>query len=78
MLRIHSSTAVYMLASRRHGTIYIGVTGELVRRIGQHRAKVRSGFTSRYDVTRLVWFEQFEGVEEAIRREKALKKYPRA
>jgi putative endonuclease len=76
-MRIHSSTAVYMLASRRHGTIYIGVTGELVRRISQHRAETRPGFTSRYGVKRLVWFEQFEGIEEAIRREKSLKRYPR-
>jgi putative endonuclease len=78
MLRIHSSTAVYMLASRRHGTIYIGVTGELIRRIGEHRAETRPGFTSRYGVKRVVWFEQFDGVEEAIQREKSLKRYPRA
>jgi putative endonuclease len=76
-MRIHSSTAVYMLASGRNGTIYIGVTGELVRRIGQHRVDLRPGFTSRYGVKRLVWFEQFDGIEEAIQREKSLKRYPR-
>ena len=75
--RMHSSTAVYMLASRKHGTIYIGVTGELVQRISQHRADVRPSFTSEYGVKRLVWFEQFDGIEEAIRREKSLKRYPR-
>jgi len=74
---MHSSTAVYMLASRKHGTIYIGVTGQLVQRVGEHREGVRPGFTSRYRVHRLVWFELYEGIVEAIRREKALKKYPR-
>jgi len=78
MERIHSSTAVYMLASRKYGTIYIGVTGELVRRISEHRAGIRSRFTSTYNVTRLVWYEHFEGIVEAIAREKQLKKYKRA
>lgn len=75
---IFSSTAVYMLASRKHGTIYIGVTGRLVQRVSQHKAETRAGFTSRYGVKRLVGFERFKGIEEAIRREKSLKRYPRA
>jgi putative endonuclease len=75
---IFSSNAVYMLASRKHGTIYVGVTSQLVQRVGEHRAKTRPGFTSRYGVMRLVWFERFDGVEEAIQREKSLKRYPRA
>jgi putative endonuclease len=75
---IFSSNAVYMLASRKHGTIYIGVTSRLVQRVSEHRADMRPGFTSRYGVKRLVWFERFNGIEEAIRREKSLKRYPRA
>jgi putative endonuclease len=74
---IHSSTAVYMMASRRNGTIYIGVTGEFIRRIVQPREGLRPGFTKRYGVKRLVWFEQHEGIVPAIQREKSLKKYPR-
>jgi putative endonuclease len=74
---IHSSTAVYMLASRKHGTIYIGVTGELNRRISQHREGLRPGFTNTYEVKRLVWFERHNGIVAAIKREKSLKKYRR-
>ena len=75
---IFSANAVYMLASRKHGTIYIGVTSQLVQRISEHKARTRPGFTSRYGVTRLVWFERFDAIEDAIRREKSLKRYPRA
>jgi putative endonuclease len=75
--QMHSRTAVYMLASRKHGTIYIGVTGEFLRRISQHRESVRPGFTDRYDVKRLVWFERHESIITAIQREKSLKKWPR-
>ena len=48
---------VYLLASRKLGTLYLGVTGDLVRRVYQHKTKMMSGFTARYDVRRLVWFE---------------------
>jgi putative endonuclease len=75
---IFSANAAYMLASRKHGTIYIGVTSQLLQRISEHKAGVRLGFTSRYGVTRLGWFERFDAIEDAIRREKSLKRYPRA
>ncbi len=69
---------VYILASRIGGTLYIGVTNDLVRRVYEHRSKVTDGFTKDYDVWRLVYYEQFEDVEAAIRREKRLKKWNRA
>jgi putative endonuclease len=69
---------VYILASRIGGTLYIGVTNDLVRRIAEHKAKSAEGFTKRYDVDRLVYFECFDGIEQAIHREKRLKKWTRA
>ena len=68
---------VYILASRIGGTLYIGVTGDLVRRVYQHREKLAKGFTQKYDVTRLVYFEQFGAIDIAIQREKQLKKWNR-
>jgi putative endonuclease len=68
---------VYMLASRRHGTIYIGVTGDLSRRVWEHKTKVYKGFSAKYDVDRLVWYEEYGDPSEAIAREKALKKWRR-
>ncbi len=68
---------VYLLASRRHGTLYLGVTGDLVRRVGQHKSKTVPGFTARYGVERLVWFEAHDDPTAAITREKALKKWRR-
>lgn len=68
---------VYLLASRRHGTLYLGITSDLVRRIHQHKTKAASGFTSRYGVDRLVWFETHDDPTAAIVREKALKKWRR-
>ncbi|HEX2591837.1 MAG TPA: GIY-YIG nuclease family protein [Rhizomicrobium sp.] len=68
---------VYILASRRNGTLYIGVTGDLIRRVGEHRDGAIEGFTKRYGVKRLVHFEQFESVEAAIHRETRLKKWKR-
>jgi putative endonuclease len=73
--RIYS---VYILASATNGTLYIGVTGNLVSRIVQHRNKEIPGFTARYCVTRLVWWQDFEDVQLAIQREKTMKKWPRA
>jgi putative endonuclease len=69
---------VYMLASKPNGTLYIGVTSNLVARLWQHRHHVAPGFTERYDVIRLVWCEVHAGAESAIRREKQLKKWRRA
>jgi putative endonuclease len=69
---------VYILASRIGGTLYIGVTNDLVRRVFEHRLKQVKSFTNKYEVDRLVYFEQFDEAENAIRREKRLKKYNRA
>ena len=68
---------VYMLASGRHGTLYVGVTNDLARRIHEHKEKLIKGFTSQYGVTCLVWYETYERIDEAIAREKALKKWHR-
>ncbi|HVG50695.1 MAG TPA: GIY-YIG nuclease family protein [Xanthobacteraceae bacterium] len=69
---------VYILASSVGGTIYIGVTGNLVRRVFEHRSDFIDGFTKKYGVHRLVHFEQFDDVRDAIQREKRLKKWNRA
>jgi putative endonuclease len=69
---------VYILASKVGGTLYVGVTNDLMRRVAEHRLKVMEGFTEKYDVVRLVYFEQFDDSENAIRREKRLKKWNRA
>jgi Predicted endonuclease containing a URI domain len=74
---IRSDTAVYMMASRKHGALYIGVTGALIQRISQHHESLRPGFTAKYGVKRLVWFERHHGVATRIQREKSLKKQPR-
>ncbi|QGX39111.1 GIY-YIG nuclease family protein [Permianibacter aggregans] len=68
---------VYILASGRNGTLYIGVTTDLPRRVGQHKEKNVPGFTNRYDVDQLVWFESCEEISGAILREKQLKKWRR-
>ena len=69
---------VYILASGKHGTLYIGVTSDLPARLAQHRAGLIKGFTSRYGVTRLVWFAMADTIDAAITREKQLKKWNRA
>ena len=69
---------VYVLASARNGTLYIGMTDDLVRRVEQHRNGLIRGFTRRYDVKILVWFEQHESRESAFTRERQLKKWNRA
>ena len=69
---------VYILASRKDGAIYIGMTNDIVRRVYEHRIKAVPGFTSKYNITRLVWFEIYEDPISAISREKALKKWKRA
>ncbi|MEZ5461222.1 GIY-YIG nuclease family protein [Dokdonella sp.] len=68
---------VYILASKKYGTLYIGVTSDLIKRIWEHRNNVVDGFTKQYDVHTLVWFEQHETMESAITREKALKAWKR-
>ncbi len=69
--------ATYILASQRNGTLYIGVTSNLIQRIFQHRNHQTQGFTDTYRVTRLVWYELHETMESAIKREKQLKKWSR-
>ena len=68
---------VYILASREYGTLYIGVTSDLIARLWQHRHGEATGFTSRYRVYRLVRFEQFETMHDAISREKQFKRWHR-
>ena len=70
--------AVYIMASERNGTLYIGVTSNLVARAWQHREHGVEGFTQRYNVGMLVWYELHESMESAILREKQLKKWNRA
>ena len=70
--------AVYILASQRNGTLYVGVTSDLIQRIWQHRNDAVDGFTQRYQVHRLVYFEQHLDMLSAITREKQLKKWNRA
>ena len=77
-MRREHSYWVYILASRLGGALYIGVTNDLVRRIYQHRAGLVAGFTKEYSVRRLVYFEPHTDIEEAIRREKRLKRWNRA
>jgi putative endonuclease len=80
---------VYILASRIGGTLYVGVTNDLIRLyvgvtndlircVGEHRLKLAEGFTKKYEVARLVYFEQFDDLEKAIKRETRLKKWNRA
>jgi putative endonuclease len=68
---------VYLLASKKHGTLYLGVTRNLVRRVYQHSTKAAESFTSRYGVDKLVWFEIYDDAVTAITREKELKKWRR-
>ncbi len=68
---------VYILASQRNGTLYTGVTSDLARRLYEHRHELIPGFTSRYGVKTLVWFEEHDLVTDAIVREKTIKKWPR-
>jgi len=69
--------AIYILASKRNGTLYIGVTSNLPERVYQHKNKLVSGFTTKYTVGNLVYFELFETMAVAIKREKQLKKWNR-
>ena len=68
---------VYLLASGRHGTLYVGVTNDLLRRVHEHKLKLVGGFTKRYGVDRLVYYEPFDDPASAIAREKQLKRWRR-
>jgi putative endonuclease len=68
---------VYILASGRNGTLYIGVTNDIIRRMYQHKERLVPGFTKQYGVTKLVHCELFESISYAVQREKNLKKWPR-
>ena len=68
---------VYLLASRRNGTLYLGVTNDLARRVGEHKSHRIRGFTAKYGVDRLVWYETYDRIDEAIAREKDIKKWRR-
>lgn len=69
---------VYMLASQKNGTLYIGVTNNPERRLYEHKNHLVKGFTAEYNVAKLVWFEQTSSVEAAIEKEKQMKKWERA
>lgn len=70
--------AVYILASKRNGTLYIGVTSDLVKRVWKHKQNLRESFTRKYGVHMLVYFEMHHEMTEAIQREKQLKKWNRS
>jgi len=68
---------VYILASKRNGTFYVGVTNDLARRVHEHRTGAADGFTKQYNIKRLVWYETHGDIETAIAREKSIKRWPR-
>ncbi|MHB8910409.1 MAG: GIY-YIG nuclease family protein [Syntrophales bacterium] len=74
---MNKQPAVYILASKRNGTLYIGVTSDLVKRVWEHNSDIAEGFTKRYGVHQLVWYELHENMESAIKREKQLKEWKR-
>jgi putative endonuclease len=69
--------AVYILTNKRNGTLYVGVTSNLVKRVWEHKSGAADGFTKRYDLHELVWYELHESMESAIEREKRLKNWKR-
>ncbi len=69
--------AVYMMANTERGTLYVGVTSDLARRIWEHREGLVEGFTKTYGCKRLVWYEPYDRIVDAIQREKSLKRYRR-
>ena len=77
-IRMSKQPAVYILANKRNGTLYIGVTSNLLKRVWEHRNDLVAGFTKRYNVHLLVYYELHEDMESAITREKQLKKWNRA
>lgn len=72
-----STFYVYILASQRNGTLYIGLTNDIERRIAEHKNKIYQGFTAKYNVNMLIYFEEHDTYDEAVTREKQLKKWKR-
>jgi putative endonuclease len=68
---------VYILANKKNGTLYVGVAADLVKRVWEHKTKAVKGFTSKYNVDKLVYYEMFDDISEAIQREKIVKKWNR-
>jgi putative endonuclease len=77
MMRREEIIAACMLANRKCGTIYTGASTDLSRRAFEHRERARPGFTARYDVARLVWYEPFDMIVDAFARERTIKGWPR-
>jgi putative endonuclease len=77
MVVMNKQPAVYILASKRNGTLYTGVTSDLVKRVWDHKNNLVAGFTKRYGIHQLVWYELHETMESAITREKRLKSWKR-
>jgi len=75
---VYKQPAVYILANKRNGTLYIGVTSDLVKRVWEHKNDMVEGFTKRYSIHQLVWYEIHESMESAILREKRLKDWKRS
>ena len=69
---------VYLLASQRNGTVYIGVTSDIVGRVWEHKHKIHEGFSKKYNVIKLVWYKEFDDITDAIYQEKQMKKWKRA
>ena len=74
---MNKQPAVYIMASKRNGTLYTGVTSDLIKRVWQHKNNVTEGFTKRHNVHQLVWYEMHESMESAIIREKRIKGWKR-
>jgi putative endonuclease len=74
---VNKQPAVYILASKRNGTLYTGVTSDLVKRIWEHKNNLVDGFTKRYNIHRLIWYELHESMDSAITREKRMKNWKR-
>jgi len=74
---MHREPCVYILANKRNGTLYVGVTSDLPRRIWEHKIKAVDGFTKKYGVDKLVWYELHDTMMTAIEREKSIKKWKR-
>lgn len=72
-----SNSYIYILASQRNGTLYVGVTSDLIKRVYEHKNNIFEGFTKKYNVKNLVYYEVFDNIEEAIKREKQIKGWTR-
>src|SRR5579871_5520986 len=77
MTKENNEYYVYILASKKYGTLYVGITNNILERLSQHKLKINSGFTQRYHINKLVYFEKYSDPIEAINREKLLKKWRR-